>query len=390
MDNNKNYIYLDTAASASRSKFDVSDNFANPNAVHDAGRDSFAVLENARETIASCIGAKRPSEIIFTSGATEANNMAIFGISRAAADKRNLRKNFFDGKSTVKPKILCSAIEHESSLMPTKELVNECFDIDLIPVDSKGFIDVEKFKSLLTPQTVLVSIQAANTEIGSIQSLEKLVKIAHDNGTYFHSDFVGLFGRSIFNLSSIGVDSASLSGHKIGAPKGIGVLYLKAKTPFKPLVFGSGQEGGFRAGTQNVALAASMSKATKHITDNINNHSFHFLKLRKYLFTELEKIDGVRFTTDSTYDNPNYLSNIVHLVFKNKSSESLILHYGKYNIQISGGPACSSEDKSASHVLLAIKVPEDEIFGAVRLSFSEDTSLKDLEKFVDATKILLC
>lgn len=273
----KNYIYLDSAATASVAKFDVADEYANPNSVHDAGRDSFAVLEHARESIAAHVGAKRPSEVVFTSGATEANNMAIFGIARAQAERRGLRN------SKAKPRVIISAIEHESVTMPAKELVYEGFDLKYVKVDHNGCVDPQHLRQLLNGQTVLVSIQHANTEIGTVQNLRPLVDLAHEQGVLFHSDFVGSFGRLPIDLAQIGVDAASFSGHKIGTAKGIGFLYLKAKTPCKPLIFGSGQENGLRGGTQNVALALQLEKALDHCAKHMKENAKKFGNLKTKL-----------------------------------------------------------------------------------------------------------
>lgn len=380
MENQDKYIYLDSAASASSAFFDVSDNFANPNSTHDAGRDAFEVLEQARECMASIIGAKRPSEIIFTSGATEANNMALFGIARAEADKRDLR-NF----SQKRARVIVSAIEHESVLLPARELEKEGFDLQIAKVDEKGCVDIDYFESLFSNETVLVSVQHANTEIGTIQNLKKLASIAHDHGALFHSDCVGSFGRISFDVGYINLDAASFSGHKIGTAKGIGALYLKAKTPCKPLIFGNGQENGMRGGTQNVSLAAAMQKAIIYCDQHLVINTKIFNKLKKFLNDEIKQIKGVRSSVD-LLDTGNYLPNIVHLLFKDKTSENLILQYGKYKIQVAGGPACSSDDLAPSHVLQAIGISQDEIYGAIRISFSAQNTKKDIEMFIEATK----
>lgn len=372
----KAYIYLDSAATASDARFHVIDNFANPNSIHDAGRDAFCVLENARESIAKNIGAKRPSELIFTSGATESNNIAIFGIARAC---KNL-------KSVQNPKVLISSIEHESVLMPALQLKNEGFNVETIDVDNHGFIDIENAKNKIDKNTVLVSVQLANTEIATIQNLSDIVEIAHNYGVKFHSDCVGALGRIPIDVSMLNVDSASFAGHKIGTAKGIGAIYLKSKTPCAPLIFGSGQEKGIRGGTQNVAMAKSFSDALKYSLNNMNKLNSHYKDLKNYLYNEIQKIEGVRFTVENHPDSSAYLSNIVHLSFKNKTSESLILHYGKDNIIVSGGPACSAEDKKPSHVLEAIGIANDEIDGAIRISFLENTTKDDITAFIDSTK----
>lgn len=341
----KKYIYLDSAATASNSL--IEDNYANPNSIHEAGRDSFAVLEEAREAMAKFIGAKRPSEIIFTSGATESNNLAIFGIARA-----------------TKGKVAVCSIEHESALMPALEC-----DAYKLPVDKNGIVKLD-----LQEGTTLVIVQHSNTEIGTIQNIKAIAEEAHAIGAYVHSDMVGSLCRIPINVQELGVDSASFSGHKIGAPKGIGCLYLKSDTPCKPLFYGSNQEHGLRAGTQNVALAKAMADSL-------------VLDENDYVSFKNKIIDNLNIGRP-TIDNSLALPNILHLVFQSMTSESLILHYGKYGIMVSGGPACDSGSKDPSHVLQAIKAPSNEIEGALRLSFGPQTTMEDIDAFIEATKEL--
>lgn len=215
-----------------------------------------------------------------------------------------------------------------------------------------------------------------------------MVDLVHEHDALFHSDCVGSFGRIPLDVFQLGFDAASFSGHKIGTAKGIGVLYLRSKTPFKPLIFGSGQENGMRGGTQNVALALQLQKALNFCNKHINEDKQHFLELKHQLADGISDMDNLRPTVD-LYDTENYLPNIVHLLYKNISSETLILHYGKHKIQVSGGPACSSNDKEPSHVLKALKIPNNEIDGALRISFSRTNTKNDICKFLEATKALL-
>lgn len=378
------YIYLDSAASNSNPMFYVKDDFANPNSVHDAGRDSFAILESARTCIAKALNAKRPSEIIFTSGATESNNTAIFGIAKAAAEKKLLLPK----KDNIKPNIIISAIEHESVLYPAKELTNQGFDLRICPVDKNGFLIFDAFKQLVDKNTVLVSMHSANTEIGTIQNLKPFVELTHQFKAFFHSDFVGSYCKIKNDVQELQIDAASIAGHKIGTAKGIGVLYLAANTPCKPLMYGSGQERGIRGGTQNVAMAASMQKATEFCLDTINKYNEHYLSLRQFLLENLADIPQIKTTIDLQKHKHSTLPNIVHLLYEGYNSKALILHYGKYNISVAGGPACSSEESKPSHVLQAIGVDEKFIDNALRISFTEETSIQDLQVFIKATKDL--
>lgn len=377
--NSKDYIYLDSAATASDSRFHVVDNFANPNSIHDAGREAFAVLEHSRECLMNSICAKRPSEIVFTSGATEGNNIAIFGLAKAAAKNKNLSS----------PKIIVSEIEHESVLSPALHLKKEGFVLEKIPVDKSGKLDFEKYLSILDDNVVLVSIQLANTEIGIINDVEKFASAAHEHDAVFHSDCVGAYGRFSIDVNKMQIDAATFSGHKIGTSKGIGFLYLRSGVKIEPLIYGSGQENGIRGGTQNVSMAKSLEMASKYFIDNLESINNRFADLKTYLYKKIEKIDGIRPTVEPIVDTKNYLPNIVHLSLKDKLSEDIILYLCKKGIIVSGGPACSAEDKKASHVLQAVKVPDDEIFGSIRLSFMENTSKENLDKFVLAIKEFL-
>lgn len=372
--NETKYIYLDSAASASDSRFHVVDDFANPNSIHDAGRYAFSILEGSREKLTNLIGAKRPSEIIFTSGATEGNNMAILGIARANKAR----------KSSNKPKILISQIEHESILEPAHQLEKEGFVVNKIPVDKNGMLDFEEYSSMIDEDTVLVSIQIANTEIGLVNNLGPFVQLAHENGAVFHSDCVGGFCRIPIDVNKLQIDCATFSGHKIGASKGIGFLYLKSDVDMEPLIYGSGQESGIRGGTQNVAMAKSLAMAADYNMANMKKINEHFYNLKNFMYNELSTIDGVDFTIQPNHDNQ--LSNIVHLSFNNKNSEDIILYLGKKNIIVAGGPACNSDNDKPSYVLEAIGVSLDKINGSIRLSFMESTSQEDVKIFIDEIK----
>lgn len=374
---NSKYIYFDSAASNSLSEFSVVDNFANPNATHDAGRDAFAALEKARENFAYCIGAKRPSEIIWTSGATESNNIAIFGIARSARNKNNCDN----------ARVIVLATEHESALNPAYALKEEGFIVDTLNVDKNGFADlVQLEESLRKKDTVLVIASHANTEIGSIQDIEKIAKLAHSYGAYIHCDCVGSFARIPVDVSKLDIDSASFSGHKIGAPKGIGVLYLKSKTPCKALILGGEQESNLRAGTQNISGAISFTNASQQLLSNMQTSSSKIRDLQNYMCENIEKRANVRLTIDPRSFPNKFLPNIINLVFKDKNSKNLILYFEKLNIIVSGGPACNSNSEKPSHVLEAINVSQDEINGTIRISFNENNTKSEIDKFLDAVK----
>lgn len=291
-------IYLDSLASASSSEFAVTDNFANPNSIHEAGRDAFAVMEAAREDFAKLIGAKRPSEIIWTSGATEANNIAILGIPQAITP---------DPKRGQRNKIIVFEIEHESALLPAKHLAHEGYDVQILPTDRNGFAKLMKFVEICDDRTALVIMQHANTEIGSIQNVAEFCEIAHENGALFHCDCVGSFGQVPINVEKYGFDSASFSGHKFGAPKGIGALYLKANTPCKPIIFGGSQERELRPGTQSVALTSAFAKAAEITKSNYDAVGKNYEEFTNLIASEIGKLDGVRLSVPFKDNKMGYL-----------------------------------------------------------------------------------
>lgn len=295
---------MDSAGSASNAVFcseqnlALEDNFANPNAIHEAGREAFAVLEAARENFAQMIGAKRPSEIVFTSGATESNNIAILGIARAIKNVPN---------KSSRNKIIVFELEHESALAPAMQLESEGFDVEILPSDRLGFAKFLKFVEICDDRTALVIVQHANTEIGSIQNVTEFCKIAHENSAFFHCDCVGSFGQIPINVERFGFDSASFSGHKIGAPKGIGALYLRANTPCQPILFGGNQERGLRPGTQSVALTSALANAADRAIKSLNSVGKIYDTFNTYLLSEISKLNGVRYTVDIAANKMGYL-----------------------------------------------------------------------------------
>lgn len=270
-----------------------------------------------------------------------------------------------------------------------QHLSEEGFNVEILPVDKNGFVDAENFANKCNLKTALVVCHYANTEIGAIQNLENLTNIAHLHGALVHSDCVGALGWLDINVEKLGLDSASFSGHKLGAPKGIGALYLKANTPCLPIMYGGSQELGLRPGTQSVSLAHSFITAVEYAYKNLHANTENFEKFQNYIANEIEAFDGVRLTVDCTNKSENYLKNILSLVFKNENSKNLILQYGKRGIIVSGGPACSAESDKPSHVLEAIGLPANEIDGVIRISFSPKTSLDDVKSFISCTKEIL-
>lgn len=358
---------------------------ANANSLHSPGRRAFENMEQARKRISKCLGASRPSEIIFTSGATEADNAALLCITQALSEKRHY-VNATDATGNTKSlgHVVVSAIEHEAVLQPAKELKHRGYEVSILGPNSSGFISTDLLERVLQDNTLLVSIMTANSEIGSIQPISELAQLAHAKGALFHTDATQALGKIALNVTELGVDAASFSAHKIGAPKGIGALYLKARTPFKPLLLGGGQEEGKRSTTQNVAGIAAFTAACEYAQSSVETERARLSELRNYAYERIEKLPGVRATVDISKAPQHYLPNIVHMLVSGFESETLILRLDALGFGVSGGSACSSHSLEPSHVLRAIGISADDAYGALRVSMGRYTTKEQLDAFFDA------
>lgn len=356
---------------------------ANANSLHAPGRAAFAALEEARASIARDLGARRPGEIVFTSGATEADNMAVLGIARAAADERRRR-----GRSAA-PHVIVSAIEHEAVLAPARLLEAEGFRVTRLGPNRQGFVEVRALEEALDEDTVLVSVQAANSEVGSIQPVAALAGAAHAAGALMHADAVQALGKARIDLVELGVDAASFSAHKIGGPKGVGALYLKARTPFAAQMLGGGQESGRRSGTQNVAGAAGFAAACREAVSEQEIEAARLRALRDRLYAALAGFGPIEAAVDVGKGSEDFLPNIVNVLVGGLESETLILRYDRRGFGVSGGSACSSHSLEPSHVLRALGIDADRAHGALRISMGRDTRRCDVDAFVDATAAVL-
>lgn len=386
------YVYLDYAATAplSAEAYDSMKKYlefgrggiltnANPNSLHTPGRNAFEDLESARRSVADSLHAHRPSEIIFTSSATESDNSAIIGIAHAAAEKRRLRK-----KLEGNPHIVTTSIEHDAVLSAIDALKGDGFDVTYITPNRDGFIEVRAFEDAISENTVLASIQMANSEIGSIQPISEITRIAHENDIYIHSDAVQALGKCPIDLSILDVDAMSFAGHKIGAPRGIGVLYLKNPTPFNAYLIGGGQEAGRRSGTQNTCGAHAFASACEYATSHIEDENARLRLLRDMLYRELSNFEQIQATVDVECGSSDYLPNIVNVIFDGIESQTLILRFDSLGFGISGGSACSSSSLSPSHVLTSMGISMDEALCACRISFGRYTTQDDIDRFLEA------
>lgn len=393
----ENYVYLDWAATTPlcEEAAEAMEPYLQPglanvlhgmnaNSLHAPGRVAFEGMELARRQISRDVGASRPSEIVFTSGATEADNAAILGIARAAADARRKRA----GRDFV-ARVITSEIEHEAVLEPVRRLEQEGFEVVRLNPDARGLIAPKVLKLALSDNTVLVSVMLANSEVGSVAPIAELAKMTHEAGGFFHTDATQALGKVAMDLQELGVDAASFSAHKICGPKGVGALYLKARTPFQPQMLGGGQEDGRRSTTQNVCGIAGFAAACHVVVKDLEAESAREIELRDNLRALLAGIPGVRLTVDVPAGSRDFLPNVVHMLVDGYESETLVLRLDQAGFGVSGGSACSSHSLAPSHVLRALGISADEAYGALRVSFGRYTSKEDITRFVDALKGVL-
>ena len=386
------YVYLDYAATAPLCEEAAAamapyfvpgrENLAaggNANSLHSPGREAFSQMEAARKALAGAIGAKRAQEVVFTSGATEADCAAIEGLAQAQVEKRHMRLG-----SASAPMVVVSAIEHDAVLAPAKRLEAQGYRVVRLAPNAQGVVEPEALSAAITPETVLVSVQLANSEAGSIQPVGQLARIAHSAGAVFHTDATQALGKMPLNVQELGVDAASFSAHKVGGPKGIGALYLKARTPFSAFMLGGGQEGGLRSGTQNVAGMAGFAAAAQAACSMADAEAARLAALRDKVYAAAAGMRGVRATVPEASGNAGYLPNIVHLLVQGIESETLILQLDKAGFGVSGGSACSSHSLEPSHVLSAMGIPADAALGALRVSMGRYTTENDVDAFLRA------
>ena len=339
----------------------LTDNFGNASSIYSLGVKSRTAILNSREKVSKALNCSS-KEIFFTSSGTESDNWAIKGVAFANKDK---------GKH-----IITSAIEHHAVLHTCEYLEKQGFEITYLPVKSNGIVDVDVLKKSIRKDTILISIMYANNEIGSIQPIEEIGKIAKEKGIYFHTDAVQAVGNVEIDLSKLSIDLLTFSGHKINGPKGVGVLYIREGVNIDNLLHGGGQEKGKRASTENVAGIVGLGKAIELATNNIPKKSEYLVKLREMC------IDGILKDIPNTIvngDRENRLPGNVNVCFKYIEGESILLMLDQLNICASSGSACTSGSLNPSHVLLAIGLKPEIAHGSLRLSFSKDNTQEEIE-----------
>lgn len=342
--------------------------YGNPSSLYSIGRSSRRLVEEARLEIANVINCDK-NEVYYTSGGSESDNLIIKGIMLANQNK---------GKHMI-----TSKIEHPAVLKSCKWLEKNGFDVTYLSVDFNGKISIEELKKSIRKDTVLISIMCANNEIGTIQPIEQIGKIAKESNVLFHTDAVQAMGNLRIDVNALNIDALSMSGHKIYAPKGVGAAYIKSGVNFENLIDGGHQERGKRAGTENVASIVGLGKAISLINREMNAYNNHLQMLRNFYISEIErrvnnaKLNGDRF--DRLPGNANFS-------FKGIDAEQLLLYLDAYGICASAGSACTSGQSSPSHVLLAIGLKEEYIQGALRVSFGMSNTIEDVKYLVDKVK----
>jgi len=336
--------------------------FGNPSSVHYFGREAKVALENSREQVASFIKCK-PTELFFTSGGTESDNIAILGTAYRLRDRRK--------------HIIIGASEHHAVLRPAEHLAcDEGFAVDYLPVDSEGFTSPEKLADLISEQTALVSVTHANHETGTIQDIKSLTAVAHEKDVLFHTDAVQSVGKLRVDVDDVGVDMLSLSGHKIYGPKGVGALFIRRGVLISPLFHGGLHEKRRRPGTENVAAVVGLAMALEIAQRRLESDQRHLGELADFL------IEGAMGAIPDCHLNgprKNRVPQTVNISFHGVEGESVVLSLDAENVAVSSGSACTSGTGEPSHVLTAMGVPAVAAQGAIRFSLGRSTTKEDLK-----------
>ena len=377
---NDRLIYLDHAASTPVLQEIINEMlpylgnlYGNPSSIHTYGIKSKIAIQIARKRVAMLIGSK-PSEIFFTSGGTESDNLALKGLCKSIRNYQNIKNH-----------IITSSIEHDAILETCRYLEKDGFTVTYLKVDKDGIIDKTELKNHLNEKTALVSIMLANNEIGVIQPIKELSEIVHDFSKMiiFHSDAVQAVGKIPINVKEFDLDSLSLSSHKINGPKGVGALYVREKVNFEPLIQGGGQESTLRSGTENVPGIVGLGKASEISMLNLKVNSQYLYYLRDHLIRRInEEICGKILNGSLEHRLPNN----VNFTFLGLNGEDLLTKLDEDGILVSTGSACSANRQQESHVLKAIGLNHEEISGSIRITLGIQNTIDDLEKTVIVLK----
>ena len=405
-------IYLDHAATTAVSKSVreamlpyFSEDYGNPSSLYLFAQKAKKAVEDSRRSIAGLLGVN-PREVYFTSGGTEADNWAILSAFYSAMGKKSSlsgseaeQKSSLSGSEVAgsevagqkqrQPHIICSAIEHHAVLESCKFAESLGARVSRIPVDREGFLDLEALEQAITEDTVLISVMAANNEMGTIQNLRAIGEIAKKHGVLFHTDAVQAFGQIPLSFSEMGIDLLSASAHKLHGPKGIGLLVIRKGVRLPAFLHGGAQERGFRAGTENVPAIVGFARAAEEAFATMAEREKRKRELQKLFFRRLlEEVPGIKITGVNPLEasEENRLSGNVHICIEGIEAESLLLLLDQKGICASAGSACASGSVEPSHVLLAMGKSHVEAYSGLRLSFEEDLKEEELEFTVEVIR----
>ena len=373
-------VYFDNSASTkvSEKAIDIMlktmrDDYANTSAKHIKGVDAESYVKDATDIIAKTLKVKK-GEIIFTSGGTESNNMALIG---GAMSKKRFGKH-----------IIISGIEHPAVYRPAEFLMEQGFDVSVLSVNREGQVDLEVLKSTLRDDTILVSVMYVNNEMGAIEPVEEISRIikSKNKDILFHVDAIQAYTKLRITPKSQGIDMLSASGHKFHGPKGVGFLYIDSSVKINPIIFGGGHQRGMRSGTINTTGIAGMGVAAKEAYENFDERINKIRDLKYYLMDELEKIEG---TVLNTGRGENFAPQIISVSFEDIRAEVLLHALEDRGVYVSSGSACSSNHPGISGTLKAIGVREDLLDATIRVSLSELNSMEEADYFLKNLKELL-
>ena len=349
----------------------LSREYGNPSSLYSIGRKSKRAIEEARKRVASLINCQ-PEEIYFTSCGSESDNTALKGIAYANQNK---------GKH-----IITSKIEHPAILHSCQNLENKGFEVTYLDVDKDGFVNLETLEHSIRTDTILISIMFANNEIGTIEPIEEIAKIAHKNGIIFHTDAVQACGNIPIDVQKLDIDMLSLSGHKIYAPKGIGALYVKKEIEFERFMDGGHQEKNKRSATENVAEIVALGKACQIAEKNMETYQNKLQTLRNYCLEKMKK-NFSNIHINGTMEKR--LPGNINVSFEGQNATEILYKLDEMGICASGGSACSSGDNSPSHVLTAIGLPSELAKGAIRFTFGDFNTKDDVDYLVKMLEKIL-
>ncbi len=375
MNHSKKVIYLDNAATTPMAPEVIDamaevmkNTYGNASSVYSVGRAAKAILEQARESVAKSLNCLA-SEVYFTGCGSEADNWAIKGYAMANKAKGN--------------HIITTKIEHHAVLHPCEYLEKNGFEVTYLPVDETGLVSLEDVKNAIKENTILISVMYANNEVGTIEPIEEIAKIAKEHGICMHTDAVQAVGAEPIDFKALGVDMLSLSAHKFNGPKGVGALIIRKGLRIAPFMHGGAQERSKRAGTENLAGIVGLSKALELAVSNLADKQPKIRAMRDYLISEIEKnIPYIQFNGH----REKRLSNNVNFCFRYIEGESLLLMLDINGICASSGSACTSGSLDPSHVLLALGLPHEIAHGSLRLTLSAQTTKEEIDDTVSALK----